>query len=149
METWCTVEEAVNITNQALTESDLVSSNSVIEIWVGVVPGVRDKLRPRDLRLLKKAEAFQAAWMKHKPALLERSDTDQVIQDTLQYSKGDKDMHVLAPLAKASIQKLSWRSARTLNPLTPDQAAVIRGKFYADTRVDIDRIGGWSNWEPL
>jgi len=153
MDTWTTVEQATAITNQSLTTGDLSAANAILEIWVGVTPHLKDKLRPRDVRLLEKAEAFQAAWMKYKPALLERSDTDRVIQDTLQYDKGDRDMHVLAPLAKAAIQRLSWRSARTIDPLSPGQAAAIRGKFVAETVgtplwAD-DGYPGWSDWEPM
>lgn len=153
MDTWTTAEQATAITNQSLTTGDLSAANAILEIWVGVTPHLKDKLRPRDVRLLEKAEAFQAAWMKHKPALLERSDTDRVIQDTLQYDKGDRDMHVLAPLAKSAIQRLSWRSARTIDPLSPGQAAAIRGKFVAETMgtplwAD-DDCPGWSDWEPM
>lgn len=150
MATWTTAEQATAITNQSLTTGDLEAANAILEIWVGVTPDLKERLRPRDVRLLEKAEAFQAAWMKYKPALLERSDTDRVIQDTLQYDKGDRDMHVMAPLAKAAIQRLSWRSARTIDPLTPSQAAVLRGKLVAETRVEYqDRIGGWSDWEQM
>lgn len=153
MATWTTAEQATAITNQSLTTGDLEAANAILEIWVGVTPDLKDRLRPRDVRLLEKAEAFQAAWMKYKPALLERSDTDRVIQDTLQYDKGDRDMHVMAPLAKAAVQRLSWRSARTLEPLSPRQAAVIRGKFVAET-ISTPLWGdgthlGWSDWEPL
>jgi hypothetical protein len=150
MATWSTPAEASGYTNMALTQGDLDNANAVIEIWVGVTTQLEDRLRPRDLRLLKKAEAFQAAWMKYKPALLERSDTDNVIQDTLQYTKGDQDMHVLAPLAKAAIQRLSWRAARTLEPLTPQQALAIRGKYTAETvGTRIDFSHGWSDWEDM
>lgn len=150
MATWTTPAQASTITKKTLSETDLEAANAILEIWVGVTPELKERLRPRDVRLLEKAEAFQAAWMQSKVALLERSDTDRVIQDTLQYDKGDKDMHVMAPLAKAAIQRLSWRSARTLDPLTPSQAALIRGKFVAETAGrDIHYRGGWGPWEPL
>jgi hypothetical protein len=152
MATWTTVAEATAITNTTLTTGDLEAANAILEIWVGVTPSLSDQLKPRDLRLLKKAEAFQAAWMQSKPALLARSDTDRVIQDTLQYDKGDRDMHVIAPIAKAAIQRLSWRSNRSLDPLTPSQAAVIRGKYTAETKgtwLDDGWTSGWSDWEDM
>lgn len=154
METWCTVAEAAAITNEALTIGDLQLANSILTIYVAVTPAARDKVASkswRNLDLLKKAEAFQAAWMKNKPAILERSDVDQVIQDSLQWSKSDQDSHVLAPLAKAAIQRLSFRSGRTIQPLSPQQAAVIRGKFYPETMGRTFGIGerGFSDWEDL
>lgn len=156
METWCTVAEAAAITNETLTTGDLVRANQILEIYVAVKPSAREAIAKkswRNLELLKKAEAFQAAWLKSKPALLERSDVDQVIQDSLQFTKSDQDSHVLAPLAKAAIQRISFRGARTINPLSPSQAAVIRGKFYPETMGrDIWRDyagGGFSDWEEL
>lgn len=156
MTTWNTAAEASAVTNVSLTTGDLQLASSILEIYVGVTPAARTAIEAkskRDLRLLKKAEAFQAAWMKQKPALLERSDVDNVIQDSLQFSKSDQDAHVIAPLAKAAIQRLSWRSARTIDPLTPSQAAAIRGKFYAETIADnfwrSVSGGGWSEWVDL
>lgn len=153
METWSTVDEASAMTNHTLTTGDLYAANQILELWVAVNPGDhRDVLKRRDLRLLKSAESYQAAWMQSKPALFARSDTDRVIQDTLQYDKGDKDMHVLAPLAKAAIQRLSWRSTRSLEPLTPQQAAVLRGKLTPETMGrDFDdlRMIGWTDWEEM
>lgn len=156
METWCTVAEAAAITNETLTTGDLALANSILEIYVGVTPEAFENIEKhskRDIRLLKKAEAFQAAWLKNKPALLERSDVDQVIQDTMQWTKADGDSHVLAPLAKAAIQRLSWRGARTIVPLSPSQAAVIRGKFLPEViGRDVWRDyagGGWGDWEDM
>lgn len=154
METWCTVAEAAAITNETLTTGDLVRANQILEIFVGVTPESRDaiaKKSSRNIRLLKQAEAFQAAWMKSKPALLERSDVDNVIQDSLQFSKSDQDAHVLAPLAKAAIQRISFRGARTIMPLSPSQAAAIRGKFYPETmgRDTWTGSGGFGDWEDL
>lgn len=160
MATWCTVQEAADITNESFTTGELQAANSILEIWVGVTTDARDAIAAksgRDLRLLKKAEAFQAAWMKSKPALLARSDTEQVIQDSLQYTKGDQDMHILAPLAKAAVMRLSWRNQRTIDPLSPDQALLLRGKFTAETRAKYGSLGGflegtwedWEDWEPM
>lgn len=131
---WATAVEASALTGLNITQSELTIAHGLLEIWVGVVEGDRlDNIKTRDLGLLKKAESYQAAWMQSKPALFERSDVDQVIQDSMQYMKGDQDTHVLAPLAKASIMKLSWRRARTIDPLTPEQALAIRRKFTAET----------------
>lgn len=154
METWCTVAEAAAITNETLTTGDLVLANQILEIYVGVTPAARDLIAAksaRNIRLLKQAEAFQAAWIKDKPAVLQRSDVDQVIQDSLQFTKSDQDSHVLAPLAKAAIQRISFRGARTIMPLSPAQAAVIRGKFYPETIGRDLGIGdrGFSDWEDL
>src|SRR5690606_37603858 len=87
----------------------------------------------RDIRLLKKMEAYQAAWMIKQVDLTGRSDVTLVDQDGLSYSKGDDDMHVMAPLAKKAYKRLSWNRTRTLDPLSPTQALALRGKQSAET----------------
>lgn len=152
MANWATEAEALSITGEALTDAQLTVANSVIEIFVGVVDSARTKLTNRDLRLLKKAEAYQAAWMGAQVDLLGRSDATLVSQDGLQYSKGSDDMHILGPLAKASLSRLSWMRTRTIDPLTPAQALALRDKVTAETyglddREDNDDFGG--EWVPI
>lgn len=150
---WVTVEEAKQITGQDLTEAQLTQAYEVIEIDAGVTTAARDRLKPRDLRLLKKAEAFQAAWMAAQVDYTGRSDTDLVSQDGLQFSKGDPDMHLFAPLAVRCLRRLSWRRSRHLNALTPTQALVLRGVRTQETYgVDADEVDGWGDgeeWRPL
>ena len=150
---WATEEEARSITGEsALTQAQLDVASHLLEIFVGVVDTARPNLSKRDLRLLKMAEAYQAAWMGAQVDLLGRSDTENLSQDGLQYSKGDQDMHVLAPLAKASITRLSWMRTRTIEPLTPTQALLLRRKTTPETiglmDHDEDETGG-SGWTPL
>ena len=152
MANWATEAEALSITGEALTDAQLTVANSVIEIFVGVVDTARTKIANRDLRLLKKAESYQAAWMNAQVDLLGRSDATLVSQDGLQYSKGSDDMHILGPLAKASLSRLSWMRTRTNDPLTPAQALVLRYKVTAETYGDYDRednddLDGY--WRPL
>lgn len=150
---WATPAEALSITGEALTQAELDVATNLGEIYWGVVEAARDSLTNRDLRLLKKAESYQAAWMKAQVDLLGRSDADLVSQDGLQYSKGDPDMHVLAPLAKASIMRLSWMRSRTIDPLTPTQALELRNKLTPETMglYDEDMEGDWTGepWRPL
>lgn len=154
--TWSTPAEASAITGQNLSQAQLDVAYHVIETFCGVVVGARPNLRPRDLRLLKKAEAYQAAWMAAQIDLTGRSDATTVSQDGLQYSKGDVDMHILGPLAAASLRRCSWMRTRSLEPLTPTQALLLRSKrtpetigieigntgLILDSEAD-DQIGGW------
>ena len=151
---WATAVEASAITGLNITSSQITTAQAILEIWVGEVDTTRmENVKTRDVNLLKKAVSYQAAWMQSKPELFGRSDVDQVIQDSLQFSKGDQETHVLAPLAKASIMKLSWRRARTIDPLTPEQALAIRRKTTAETYgmnrhgpIETDEI---YPWEPM
>jgi hypothetical protein len=153
---WATPAEAASILGSLVqtpvTQPDLDAANGIIEIHVGVVDAARANLGARDLRLLKKAESYQAAWMQGQVDLASRSDVDLVTQDGLQYSKGDVDAHTLGPLATASIRRLSWMRTRTWDPLTPQQALVLRDKVTAETyglsdQEDLDDLAG--DWRPI
>lgn len=151
---WATPAEATSITGQNVTQGQLDTANAVIEIFVGVTDDARDRLKPRDLRLLKKGEAFQAAWMPAQVDYTGRSDIDLVDHDGLRYSKGDPDVYTLAPLAKAAISRLSWRRSRTVQPLTPEQALLLRGVRTPETYgIDADDLGvgdaGLTRWRPM
>lgn len=131
--TWATPAEASSITGQTIIQSQLDVAYHVIEMFAGAVIDARANLTNRDLRLLKKAEAYQAAWMAAQIDLTGRSDATLVSQDGLQYSKGSEDMHILGPLAKKALVKLSWMRTRTIDPLTPSQALALRNKVTAET----------------
>lgn len=153
-ETWSTLAEAASITGQAITQAQLNVAYHVIEMYAGVVPAARSNLANRDLRLLKKAESYQAAWMAAQIDLTGRSDATLVSQDGLQYSKGDEDMHILGPLAKKALVKLSWMRTRTIDPLTPQQALALRDKVVAETigiygTEDLEDDFSSSPWRPM
>lgn len=130
---WSTPSEAETITGDALTQAQLDRASIVLEINVGVTEDALDKMKPRDVRLLKYAEAYQAAWMAAQVDYTGRSDADLVDQDGLSFSKGDPDMHILAPLAKRCIKQLSWKGTKTMSALTPGQALVLRNRRTAET----------------
>lgn len=145
---WATPAEALSITGETLTQPQLDVASNLIAVFVGVVDSARDNLSARNLRLLKSAESYQAAWMAAQIDLMGRSDATLVSQDGLQYSKGDQDMHILGPLAKASLIRLSWMRTRSLDALTPAQALALRNKVTAETyglsdEQDDDNTGEW------
>lgn len=133
MTTWTTPDRASTWTRTALDQRALDAAYPIVELFAGVTVDVQDSLKPRDVRLLAYAEAYQAAWMASQADVTGRMDVTQVVQDGVQYSKDDPDAHVLAPLAKRCINRLSWRKSRTLQPLTPDQALFIRGRVPPGT----------------
>lgn len=148
--TWATPVQASSVTRKALGQEDLDAAYPVIEIESGVTLEAEPSLKPRDVRLLRYAEAYQAAWMAAQVDVTTRMDVDQVVQDGVQYSKGDPDAHVLAPLAARCLRKLSWRRTRSAQPLTPAQAAARRGVMPPGT---VDGTEEWLDdrqvWTPL
>ena len=133
MTTWATPEQASNWTRKGLDQADLDAAYPIIELFSGVTTDAQATLKPRDLRLLRYAEAYQAAWMQSQTDVTGRMDVDNVSQDGVSYSTSDQDAHVLAPLAKRCITRLSWRKGRSLQPLTPEQALLLRGRVTPGT----------------
>lgn len=152
--TWASPAEASSITGQNITQPQLNVAYHVIEMFAGVIVDARANLTNRDHRLLKKAESYQAAWMAAQIDLTGRSDATLVSQDGLQYSKGSEDMHILGPLAKRALIKLSWMRTRTIDPLTPQQALALRDKVVAETigiygTEDLENDFSSSPWRPI
>lgn len=150
MTTWIAPEVASHITRVGLAQDDLDAAHAMVTIWAGVTTDARDSLKPRDLRLLQYAEAYQAAWLQSQTDVTGRMDVTQVVQDGSQYSKDDPDAMVLAPLAKRCIQRLSWCKSRTLMPLTPEQARIRRGYHMPGTVTGNEEwLDDEQSWQPL
>lgn len=150
--TWCTTTQANSITNKTdITQAELDFAYQIVELNSNVTTDVESQLKPRDLRLLRQAEAFQTVWLRGQVDYLTKSDVDRVNQDGVAYSKADRDTWELGPLPKKCLLRLSWRQSRTMSPLTPEQALYLRGVRTVDTMY----TGGeeWlderDHWEPL
>lgn len=136
MTSWITPTEATDITNAAeVTAEQISAANFVIDIFAGVVVAAAASLKPRDLRMLKGATAYQAVWQRDQIDFLDRMDVDNLNQDGIEYSKGNPDAHILAPLARMCLGQLSWRRSRSLLPLTPGQALRLRGFLAPGTQL--------------
>lgn len=109
---WATVAEVTEITSVTVTDQQLALANTVIELLVGRTADAT-AIRERDLRWLKRAVAFQAAWSVDQPDLLTRTETNQQIQDG-QHATFRPDSHLLAPLARRALKKLSWKGTRSI-----------------------------------
>lgn len=148
-QTWTTPAYASEITGDSVTHSDLVKATSVIELWTGVfADDPPAKISGHDLRALKKAESYQAAWMASQIDYTGRSDVYHSSHDGVVTIKGNEDMHTLAPLARQAIKRLSWKRSRSIEALTPDQARDIRGKKSAEHMSNSDN-DDHLNWEPM
>jgi hypothetical protein len=148
MTAWVTAEQATEICGREVTLDQIAQAAPIIEIYTGVTTDAADSLKPRDRRLLRYATAYQAAWMPAQVDILTRMDVDNVDQDGVEYSKADADAHLLAPLAKQSVKRLSWMKTRAILPLTPEQAARLRGVYLNATGTE-EWLDDHQAWEPL
>lgn len=152
MSNWVTGTEASTITGKTVTDPQVSVAQPIIEIFTNVTTEASASLKPRDLRLLRYATAYQAYWMTTQVDVLSRLDVDNVTQDGVTYAKGDEpDVYVLAPLAKRCVLRLSWMKSRTILPLTPEQAAYLRGVLVPGVNLTgaEEFLDDQQQWKPL
>lgn len=82
-----------------------------LEPIIGVIEAVdRPDISDRDRYWLKLATCYQAAFVLDNPDLFSRADVTSASQDGESANFRNVDAHLLAPLARKCIRRLSWRS---------------------------------------
>jgi hypothetical protein len=144
---WATEAEVAEITGVTVTAERLTQAQSVIELYVGRTEG--SQVWPAaQSGWLKKAVAYQAAWMPAQPDLLTRAGVERVSQDGATVEFTGDGQH-LAPLAKKALRRLGWRGTRSI--YTPP----VRGGQYAGNYYPAaEGVGGVRDfaddpWRPL
>lgn len=158
MTTWATPAQAGVITNKAVSQEDLDTAQGVIDIYSNVTVEASGSLSDRDIRWLRYALAWQAVWQASRVDFGSGMDVDQVTQDGHTFSKGYHDAHILAPLARRALFKLSWNKSRTLDPLAPEEAVQLKyggfdGQDWGGPRSGVSGNEEWLDdshpWEPM
>lgn len=143
---WATAEQASEVTGKTVTEEDLAVAQPVIDIFSGVVEEQADRLKAKDLRMLRYAVSYQAVWMKGNAGALTGSDVQSATQDSVSFTRfdeGNDDATVLAPLARRCLDRLSWRRSKTAHSRSAwDQVDRYGDAFHDDGRFD-------GKWRPL
>lgn len=107
---WATVAEVKDITGETVSDRDRATAVGIIETLTGVFEGAdRPDTTDRDKAWLKRAVAYQAAFVKDNPDLFSRNDVTSAGQDGQSANFRNVDAHILAPLARKAIRRLSWR----------------------------------------
>ena len=148
--TWATSSDVTSLTGQTVTEAVVNQANAVIEVHSGRVyslSGVSDpngvtNTGARDIEWMRRACAYQAAWMAAQPDMFTRLDLNAVNQEGRAVGLKDYTL-VLAPLAKRALDRVSWRKSRSLHVRSPFEdglgAAILGGPI-----IDYDDdAGGW------
>ena len=123
--TWASTADVQDITGVTVTDAQLRRAQYVIDIVSGRTYEIRPLLvqenRTRDLRWLKQAVAYQAAWMISQPDMFTRMNVTSVNQDTSQAQMGASAL-TLAPLARRALNRVSWKGTRSLQVQRRPQA---------------------------
>lgn len=123
---FCTITDVKNITGYDVLAPIITQAQALIETYVGRSEADIDS--PRDVELLGKATAYQAAYMRDNfERTYQQVAVSQIIQNNnvITFKAGDETSPWLAPLAKLACRGLSWRKSRavqvgkTLPPKSP------------------------------
>lgn len=114
---WATASDVLTLTGKTVQDADVDQAVAVVELLGGaLVASAADAiLSARNLEWLRRAVAYQCAFMVEYPDYFTRMDVSAFTQDgTSATIKADG--LVLAPLARRCLKRLSWRGVRTVRP---------------------------------
>jgi hypothetical protein len=109
---WATTAEALTYTGIEVTEAEIQQAQFIVELFADVTEDAT--ISSKNTRLLKMAVAYQAAWITEHPDLFTHVDVSTMLQDGLQFTRGNENATLLAPLTRRAINRLSWRRNRSI-----------------------------------
>lgn len=120
---WATISDVLSYTKITVDQGDVDSAQAAVELFSDVTETSSDAglISPKNLRLLKMAVAYQAAWATNQPDLYTRSDVGLLSQDGVSFTSPHANSAILAPMARRAIDRLSWRRNRSqrIRPMQP------------------------------
>lgn len=156
---WATVAETLTYTGITVTEAEVEQAQAIVELFCDTSEEASDAglISSKNLRFLKMAVAYQAAWITEHPDLFTHVDVSTMLQDGLQFVAGHENAFLLAPFARRSINRLSWKRNRSIRARRSRRQtnAGIRRIEYMGTIDRINSDGGaahmdsdptWSVW---
>lgn len=116
MTTWASATDVITFTGITVSSGQLEQAQAVIEMFADTTSDASDagNIAPKNLRLLKLATAYQAAWITQHPDAFTNIDLSNFNQDQVSGTLRHDNALVLAPLAKRAIDRLSWKRIRAL-----------------------------------
>lgn len=144
MTDWVTAAEVATITGVTVTDDEVDRAQIIVEIFANTTTDASDAglVSSRNLRLLKYATAFQAAWATEHPDVYTNVDVTSFSQDGQSAQQAHANAALLAPLAKRCIDRLSWMM-QPLRAYRPARAWTDTGT--RDSAVRDDQLP----WMPL
>jgi hypothetical protein len=148
---WATIADTLSYTSITVTQDDIDSAQAMIELFADVTEASSDAslISAKNLRMLKLAVAYQAAWMTSQPDLFTRSDVGLMTQDGISFTSPHANSGILAPMAKRALDRLSWRRNRNqrIRPYLPNN--VWSGDWSDPTNNDASLEDAQLGWESM
>lgn len=151
---WATAADVLAITRMTVTDADVASAQFIIEIVADISSdssfdaGDPEQptglISPKNLRLLKMAVAYQAAWMLAHPDVFTNIDSNDMSEDGLSLTYGNKDANVLAPLARKCVRRLTWMRPNRSLRVQPRLNPAFMGNFGSRNSAVADDSREWS-----
>jgi hypothetical protein len=113
---WTTEAETFTYTGITVTAAEVEQAQVIVELFSDTTEDASDQglISSKNLRFLKMAVAYQAAWITEHPDLFTHVDVSTMLQDGLQFTRGHENAMLLAPFARRAINRLSWKRNRSI-----------------------------------
>ena len=99
----------------------------------------------KNLRLLKMATAYQAAWITDHPDLFTHVDITSINQDGIFFVNSNENSSLLAPMARRALKRLSWMRNKNIR-VRPGLNRLIDKKYVYEGRTGTEYINpGFNN----
>lgn len=132
---WATTRDVKSITDHDVTEIQRRIAVATLETMTGLIEEIdRPDISDRDRYFLKLATAYQAAFVADNPDLFSRNDVTSASQDGESASFRNVDAHLLAPLARKALRRLSWRALTRANDTRTERVTLnVNSEEYDDS----------------
>lgn len=145
--TWATTSDVATYTGLNVTAAQTEQAQAVIELFADVTEDASDagNISAKNLRLLKQAVAYQAAWITQHPDAFTNIDLTNFNQDQVSGTLAHANALILAPLAKRCVDRLSWKRIRPLRIRRRGEHQIPRTMNLTSTTMDEND----PRWRPL
>ena len=117
--TWATAADVTSLTGATVTDPQLTQANAAIELHAGrLYTDAVSRTGTRDVEWMRRACAYQAAWMLAQPDMFTRLEM-QAISATGRPVPIIASALTLAPLARRALNRVSWFRSRSLHVRSP------------------------------
>ncbi len=147
MATWASISETLAYTRISVSQEGLDAAQFMVELFADVVYDQSANISTKNLRLLKMAVAYQAAWMVDHPDLFTHTDIQSINQDGIFYVQQHQNAYLLAPMARRAINRLSWHRNKNIR-IRPSTNRLIRKKFVDGGSSDVEWVDSYPDSTP-
>lgn len=153
MTNWATIADVQLYTGISVSQENVDSAQFMIELFADaeyndtVDTSGNALVSAKDLKLLKMAVAYQAAWMTDHPDLFTHVDIKSINQDGIFYVQGNDNAFLQAPMARRALKRLSWLRSNNIR-VVPSRNRFIN-KRYVQQSIPGSEFIQPSTWEEM